>query len=52
LGCCRTKRQQTAPLPFESTELMALTALVVHSKLGGAAIPQGHLTGYPLCRLE
>jgi hypothetical protein len=26
VNLCRTKRQQTAPLPFESTELMALAA--------------------------
>jgi hypothetical protein len=34
VNLCRTKRQQTAPLPFESTELMALAAFVAHSKTG------------------
>jgi sulfur-oxidizing protein SoxA len=98
VNLCRTDRQQTAPLPFESTELLALTAYVAHQakgqpialaddrqtrrfadagreiferrqgqlnlscgqchddnwgrKLGGAAIPQAHPTGYPLYRLE
>jgi len=95
---CRRERQQTAPLPFESTELLELAAFVAHQskgqpiaipddpqtrrfgdagreifarrqgqlnlscaqchndnwgqKLGGAAIPQAHPTGYPLYRLE
>jgi L-cysteine S-thiosulfotransferase len=98
INLCRTDRQQTAPLPFESTQLLALTAFVAHQskglpiavaddprtrqfgdagreiferrqgqlnlscaqchddnwgqKLGGAAIPQAHPTGYPLYRLE
>jgi L-cysteine S-thiosulfotransferase len=98
INLCRTERQQTAPLPFESTELLALAVFVGHQskgqpiaipddpqtrrfgdagreiferrqgqlnlscaqchddnwgqKLGGAAIPQAHPTGYPLYRLE
>jgi hypothetical protein len=34
VNLCRTKRQQPAPLPFESTALMALAAFVAHSKTG------------------
>jgi sulfur-oxidizing protein SoxA len=98
INLCRTERQQTAPLPIESRELLALTAFVAHQskgrpitipddrqtrrfadagreiferrqgqlnlscgqchddnwgqRLGGAAIPQAHPTGYPLYRLE
>jgi L-cysteine S-thiosulfotransferase len=98
INFCRTERQQTAPLPFEGTGLLALTAFVAHQskgqpiavpdhlqtrrfgaagraiferrqgqlnlscaqchddnwgqRLGGAAIPQAHPTGYPLYRLE
>jgi L-cysteine S-thiosulfotransferase len=98
INLCRTERQKTTPLQFESTELLALAAFVAHQskgqpiaipddpqtrrfgdagreiferrqgqlnlscaqchddnwgqKLGGAAIPQAHPTGYPLYRLE
>jgi len=34
INLCRTERQQTAPLPFESTELLALTAFVAHQSKG------------------
>ncbi len=98
INLCRRDHQQTAALPFESKELLALTAFVAHQskgqpialpddprsrrfiaagreiferrqgqlnlscaqchddnwgrRLGGAAIPQAHPTGYPLYRLE
>jgi L-cysteine S-thiosulfotransferase len=98
INLCRTDRQQTAPLSFDSKDLLALTAYVAHQskgrpialaddpqthrfadagreiferrqgqlnlscaqchddnwgqRLGGAAIPQAHPTGYPLYRLE
>ena len=98
INICRTERQQSTPLPFESKELLALAAYVGRQshgmpieiaddartkpflqagqelftqrqgqlnlscaqchddnwgqKLAGAAIPQGHPTGYPLYRLE
>jgi sulfur-oxidizing protein SoxA len=98
INICRTERQQSTPLPFESKELLALAAYVGQQsrgmpieiaddertkpflqagrdlftrrqgqlnlscaqchddnwgqKLAGAAIPQGHPTGYPLYRLE
>jgi hypothetical protein len=34
INLCRTERQQTALLPFESTELVALAAFVAYSKTG------------------
>jgi len=34
INLCRTERQQTAPLPFESTELLALTVFVAHQSKG------------------
>jgi L-cysteine S-thiosulfotransferase len=34
VNLCRTERQQTAPLPFESTELLALAAFVAHQSKG------------------
>jgi L-cysteine S-thiosulfotransferase len=98
INICRTERQQSTLLPFESKELLALAAYVGRQsrgmpieiaddertkpflqagqdlftrrqgqlnlscaqchddnwgqKLAGAAIPQGHPTGYPLYRLE
>ena len=98
INICRTERQQSTPLAFESKELLALAAYVGRQsrgmpieiaedertkpflqagrelftqrqgqlnlscaqchddnwgqKLAGAAIPQGHPTGYPLYRLE
>jgi L-cysteine S-thiosulfotransferase len=34
INLCRTERQQLAPLPFESRELLALTAFVAHQSEG------------------
>jgi sulfur-oxidizing protein SoxA len=34
INLCRTERQQTAPLPFESRDLLALTAFVAHQSKG------------------
>jgi sulfur-oxidizing protein SoxA len=34
INLCRTERQETAPLPFESTDLLALTAFVAHRSKG------------------
>jgi L-cysteine S-thiosulfotransferase len=34
INFCRTERQQMAPLPFESTELLALAAFVAHQSKG------------------
>ena len=34
INLCRTERQQTAPLPFESTELLVLAAFVAHQSKG------------------
>ena len=34
INLCRTDRQQTAPLPFESRDLLALTAFVAHRSKG------------------
>jgi sulfur-oxidizing protein SoxA len=34
INLCRTERQETAPLPFESAELLALTAFVAHRSKG------------------
>jgi L-cysteine S-thiosulfotransferase len=99
INLCRTDHQHVTPLPFDSRELLALTAYVAHQskgqkiaipdadpqtgahiaagraifarrqgqlnlscalchdanwgkRLGGATIPQGHPTGYPIYRLE
>jgi L-cysteine S-thiosulfotransferase len=80
INSCRTSHQQATPLPFESRELLALTAFIARQsqgrelymqrqgqlnlgcanchddnwdkRLAGAAITQGHPTGYPLYRLE
>ncbi|WOH49113.1 sulfur oxidation c-type cytochrome SoxA [Bradyrhizobium sp. sBnM-33] len=98
INSCRTNHQQATPLPFESRELLALTAFIARQsqgapietgadpqlapfvakgrelymqrqgqlnlgcanchddnwdkRLAGAAITQGHPTGYPLYRLE
>jgi L-cysteine S-thiosulfotransferase len=98
INSCRANHQQATPLPFESRELLALTAFVARQsqgapietgadpqlapfvakgrelymqrqgqlnlgctnchddnwdkRLAGAAITQGHPTGYPLYRLE
>jgi sulfur-oxidizing protein SoxA len=35
---CRTDRQHTVPLPFESSELLALTAFVAHRSKGQAIV--------------
>jgi sulfur-oxidizing protein SoxA len=34
INLCRTERQQAAPLPFEGTELLALTVFVAHQSKG------------------
>jgi L-cysteine S-thiosulfotransferase len=34
INLCRAKHQQTAPLPFDSAELLALTAFVAHQSKG------------------
>ncbi len=34
INLCRTERQQTAPLPLESTELLALAVFVAHQSKG------------------
>jgi sulfur-oxidizing protein SoxA len=34
INLCRTDRQQTEPLPFESSDLLALTAFVAHQSKG------------------
>ncbi len=34
INLCRTERQETAPLPFDSKELLALTAFVAHLSKG------------------
>jgi sulfur-oxidizing protein SoxA len=98
INLCRIQQQQATPLPYESRDLLALTALVARQsrevaietgadpqlapfiakgrdlfmqrqgqlnlgcanchddnwdkRLAGAAITQGHPTGYPLYRLE
>jgi sulfur-oxidizing protein SoxA len=98
INACRSNHQQATPLPFESRDLLALTAFVARQsqgekiessadpqlapfiekgrqhyvqrqgqlnlgctnchddnwdkKLAGAAVTQGHPTGYPLYRLE
>jgi L-cysteine S-thiosulfotransferase len=41
INLCRTERQQAPPLPFESRELLALTAFVAHRSKGQPiAIPE------------
>ena len=50
INLCRTDRQQTAPLPFESRDLLALTAFVAHRSKGQPIAVAGRSANPPVRR--